>query len=237
MQCDNGPMHDEPPQVGELFRNTAMRGLLQCEERLLTEQVGRIPACPALSLACVGMPPPPKTGHDWLHLAIDRRDCACGSVVARSSALPLLDASMGMVLMRHAMQLTQSPVGLIAEAKRVLMPGGVLLITGVHPCSLWHPWLLQLSRTQRYRFQTQSPFHWRFRLLGTAFDVENVVRFGAVLPGESRRHPTQAGPLAAAFLLLARKRPGASIPAIRKSTRLVHNNTVGVLAGARRLAG
>jgi SAM-dependent methyltransferase len=109
-----------------------------------------------------------------------------------AEALPFPSGSLDLVVMPHTLELAQDPHAALAEASRVLMPGGRLAIVGLNPASLWG--LRQrLGRTRvglgvgddRLFLPSSSEFigYWRLRdwlkLLG--FEVE-AARFGCYRP-------------------------------------------------------
>ena len=110
-----------------------------------------------------------------------------------AEALPFPSNSLDLVLMPHTLELAQDPHLALAEAQRVLMPEGRLVIVGFNPASLWG--LRQrLGRTrnslgmggdQRLFLPSSGDFigYWRLRdwlkLLG--FEVE-AGRFGCYRP-------------------------------------------------------
>lgn len=74
---------------------------------------------------------------------ISRRICLNSSlqhpsdVVMDPHSLPLATHSVDLLVLQHALDLSQSPATLLEEAQRVIEPGGKLLITGFNPLSIW----------------------------------------------------------------------------------------------------
>ncbi|MFF8861431.1 methyltransferase domain-containing protein [Streptomyces sp. NPDC015139] len=62
--------------------------------------------------------------------------CGAGLVVADGAALPLADSSAGYVLLRYVLQHLTDPGPVLAEALRVLRPGGRIVVTEVD-ASCW----------------------------------------------------------------------------------------------------
>lgn len=58
-------------------------------------------------------------------------------MVCAEDAWPVLEHGADVVLLQHALDFSLSPHRLLREAARCVRPGGHLLITGVHPWSLW----------------------------------------------------------------------------------------------------
>ena len=63
-------------------------------------------------------------------------DCGAELLVADAAALPLPDASAGYVLLRYVLQHLSDPRPALAEALRILRPGGKLIVTEVD-ASCW----------------------------------------------------------------------------------------------------
>ncbi|MEV7418776.1 class I SAM-dependent methyltransferase [Streptomyces sp. NPDC089919] len=62
--------------------------------------------------------------------------CGAALLVADGAALPLADGSAGCVLLRYVLQHVADPAPLLAEARRVLRPGGRIVVTEVD-ASCW----------------------------------------------------------------------------------------------------
>jgi len=77
-------------------------------------------------------------------------------VVGDIDDLPLLDHSVDVCLLSHALEFSLDPHHVIREANRVLIPNGYLVITGFNPFSL-----AGLNRLIPYRRQ-QSPWNEHF---------------------------------------------------------------------------
>jgi len=59
------------------------------------------------------------------------------AVHCAAEALPFRSASLDLVVMPHTLELAADPHQALAEAARVLMPEGRLVIVGLNPTSLW----------------------------------------------------------------------------------------------------
>ncbi|GHE83676.1 class I SAM-dependent methyltransferase [Thalassotalea profundi] len=70
--------------------------------------------------------------------------------------LPLLEHSVDVCLLSHALEFSLDPHHVIREANRVLIPNGYLVITGFNPFSL-----VALNKLMPYR-REQSPWNERF---------------------------------------------------------------------------
>jgi len=78
------------------------------------------------------------------------------SLYAEIDDLPILEHSVDVCLLSHALEFTLDPHHVIREANRVLIPNGYLVITGYNPFSL-----VGLNKFIPYRRQ-QSPWKERF---------------------------------------------------------------------------
>jgi len=59
------------------------------------------------------------------------------ALVSDFSALPFPASSMDLVVMPHALELSNDPHGVLREVARVLVPEGRVVICGLNPLSLW----------------------------------------------------------------------------------------------------
>jgi SAM-dependent methyltransferase len=152
-----------------------------------------------------------------------------GDLQARADeALPFLDGSFCAVLLNHVLEHTGSAAELLDEATRVLLPGGLLVLTGFHPLSAWTPWLL----CQGVRRPALAGPAWlRRRLAAHGVQTYAVRRFGPAFPGVA----AAPGPalLGGGFLLLARKRRAAVTP-LRARTQRARVPVRTFAPGARR---
>ncbi len=62
---------------------------------------------------------------------------ARAALVTDSSALPFPAASLDLVVLPHALELSADPHTTLREVERVLVPEGRLVISGLNPASLW----------------------------------------------------------------------------------------------------
>jgi SAM-dependent methyltransferase len=69
-------------------------------------------------------------------------------LLAHAAALPFPDNSLDLVLLPHALELSQDPHTALREVARVLVPEGRVVITGLNPVSLWG---LRQQRQHLYR--------------------------------------------------------------------------------------
>lgn len=133
-----------------------------------------------------------------------------GDIVGRADEpLPFGDDSFELVILRHALETAALPQPLLEEAIRVLSPGGLLVLSGVHPLSLWMPWLAWRARGQLLHLY--MPLQLGEWLRRGAMQVQEVRRVGHALPGgqgASRFSETMGG----GYVLTARKQRRAATP-------------------------
>ncbi|KOR31295.1 hypothetical protein TI04_01535 [Achromatium sp. WMS2] len=60
-----------------------------------------------------------------------------GKILAKSTNLPIISGSMDVVFLPHSLEFSVDPVQTLLEAKRVLIPGGYLILLGFNPWGLW----------------------------------------------------------------------------------------------------
>ena len=111
-------------------------------------------------------------------------------LVTDSGALPFQESSLDLVVLPHALELSDDPHATLREVERVLVPEGRIVISGFNPASLWG------MRQRRGHFYQRLGYEnlflpeagdfigfWRLRdwlrLLG--FEVESA-RFGCYRP-------------------------------------------------------
>lgn len=124
--------------------------------------------------------------HRWLTNPVPS---AGASIVADFSALPFSAQSLDLVVLPHALELSNDPHATLREVERVLMPEGRAVICGFNPLSLWGlrqrraGWYRRLGASQPFLPQEELIGYLRLRdwlrLLG--FEVE-VARFGCYRP-------------------------------------------------------
>ncbi|MGN6094543.1 MAG: methyltransferase domain-containing protein [Luteibacter jiangsuensis] len=214
------------PQVGKLLADEA-RALAPLLARCTGEHGLHLTA------AAQGEPPAiPLLGH-WATLRVS--GAALGGDVRASGleALPFADEAFGVVLLRHALETTVRQDNLLDEAIRVLAPGGMLAITGIHPLGLWSPWVAKQSRGVRPRLTW--PWWWSQRLVRDEFELSMPRRVGSAWPraGGAAVGESLVG---GGYMLVARKKRPAALP-LRPRVATVPAPIPATLAsGARRNA-
>lgn len=218
----------------DIYASKPMRGLLAAEAQALAPELQRCVGTCALQVSAIARDVPPASPmlDRWVHLHLDGSHCAGDLHVRLDEPLPFVDDAFGLVLLSHALEVAPDPQSLLGEAARVLAPGGMLALTGMHPASGWLPWLLW--RGQR-GVNLESPLrigHW---LRGAELNVERVRRVGPIWPS-SARVPHHGGPLGGGYLLIARKRRQAAAPIRLRPRAIAAAPVAGLAPGARRSA-
>jgi SAM-dependent methyltransferase len=220
-----------PNLAHDIYASAPMRALLRDEVAAMAGELARCTGDHALQVAVTGktaLPPLPLLGH-WTSLRV-RGTALAGDVRASAaSPLPFADDAFGVVLLRHALEVASRPEQLLAEAIRVLEPGGTLAITGIHPLGGWAPWVLWRGRSPRLIW----PW-WLERQLANV-DVESLSlhRVGAWLPDayvETQGTTFFGG----GYVLLARKKRLSTLTLRTRPARAPASMQGTLASGARR---
>lgn len=125
------PSAATPPPAGSGCAVLRER-LAGAERRALAGVLRGLPEYPLAEV--LGDWPALIDAHGALHLAPRGRTAA--AVTAHAAALPLRTASLGALVLTHVLDEHASCAPVLAEAERVLAPGGQLLVVGMNPWSL-----------------------------------------------------------------------------------------------------
>lgn len=198
------------PVLKDIYAGAAMGGLLADEAKVLLSELHSCSGEHGLMLSAARDDAPAALPllSCWTSLHINA-DGVDGDVHARDDEnLPFIDHAFEVVVVRHAHERSQMPEMLLREACRVLEPGGVLAVTGVHPFGLWAPWLAWQSGDQPAR--ARWPLQVGEWLRRENVQVERVRRAGRMWPGvagpadRSSGEPEFQG-FGGAFVLMGRK--------------------------------
>lgn len=219
----------------DIYSSAPLRSLLAQETIALVPGLQRCSGPHALMVSAASDDAPPVLPllGNWTKLTLRRRRYA-GDLQARGDEpLPFIDDAFDLVLLRHALEVSTTPQEMLEEASRVLAPGGVLALTGLHPFSAWVPWMLWRERGRAPSMR--SPIlleHWVRR---AELDIERVQRVGrpwpSSQPGLDARHVLGGG-----YLMIARKRRRVATPIRLKPKAVPAAVNVGLAPGARRHA-
>jgi SAM-dependent methyltransferase len=225
-----------PSRDSDIFATAPLQALLADESAVLSAQLQRCAGQHALLIsATLDDDPPalPLLGR-WTRLAL-QQGFYRGDLHGRGNEpLPFVDEAFELILLRHALEVSAAPSQLLREAVRVLAPGGLLVLTGLHPISGWLPWLLWqdgIGQALGVRLQLGR---W---LRAAELEVERSDRAGAAWP--SRLHSPAPTPniLGGSYLLHARKRRRTITPLPLRALPQRAPANVGLAPGARRSVG
>lgn len=200
------------------MQRSPLRALMRCESALLGQRLASIPAGAVLFVQADDLDVVDCSAHRCVYLNLAASGQLGGDVVACADAWPFADQSLGLVVMRHTVEISAQPQILVQEAARVLADGGQILLTGIHPCSLWHGWMLRQYRTRAVPYRACMPWQVGTWLQDAQIDVEQCTRFGGVFPAAGRVG-TGGGVLAACYMLHARKHSFGVTPLKLRSPR------------------
>ncbi|PMQ05240.1 Ubiquinone/menaquinone biosynthesis C-methyltransferase UbiE [Dyella sp. AD56] len=219
----------------DIYSSAPLRNLLAEETIALAPGLQRCSGPHALLVsAAAGDAPPvlPLLGN-WTRLNVASQRYG-GDVKARmDEPLPFVDDAFDLVLLRHALEVSATPQEMLEEASRVLAPGGVLALTGLHPFSGWLPWMMW--RTRGNAPTMHSPLLLERWVRRRELDIERIERVGSLWPS-SRVGMDTAHAFGGGYLLIARKRRRMATPIRLKPKTLPATVNVSLAPGARRNA-
>ena len=205
------------PRDRDIYASAPLRQLLDEQARALAADLQRCSGTHALlvSASVLDVPPALPMLGCWVGLCVQDGRYAGDLRAATDEPLPFIDDAFELVLLRHALEVVVLAGDLLAEAVRVLAPGGILVVTGVHPVSGWAPWFRWRARDAHRVLQ--MPLQLRHRLLQAGLEIERVQRVGHLWPGATT---TPSGSLGGGYVLLARKRRRTITPLRTKPLRI-----------------
>ncbi|MEO9079842.1 MAG: methyltransferase domain-containing protein [Rhodanobacter sp.] len=193
------------PREGDIYASAPLQRLLEAQTRALTADLQRCVGSHALLLAAaLGDVPPalPMLGC-WARLYLAHGGYRGDLQATPDEPLPFIDDAFELVLMRHVLERARHTSALLDEAMRVLAPGGVLVLSGVHPVSGWSPWVHWRARGEPVALQL--PLQLRRHLLQAGMAIERLSRVGSLLPGMISRDDAASALLGGGYVLIARK--------------------------------
>ncbi len=201
----------------DIYASAPLKRLREDQMRVLMPELQRCAGNHGLLLsASLDDQPPvlPFLGF-WTRLWVSR-DCYRGDLLAASDTqLPFTDDAFQLVLMRHAQEVTAGASLLLAEAVRVLAPGGTLVVTGVHPFSGWAPWLRWRARHSPPVMH--MPLRLRQILRQSGLQIVRGWRVGGLLPHDTALSAINIRACGGGYVLIARKQRQSVVPL--RSTR------------------
>lgn len=199
-------MFERDDRGGDVYASEPMRRLRREQTRSLVGDVRRCSGTHALLLAAaVGDVPPssPMLGC-WTTLHIDK-DRYCGDVnAAANEPLPFIDDAFQLVLLCHVLEVAPAWAAVLDDAIRMLAPGGVLIITGLHPVSSWAAWFWWRERRTVRRLHLPVGFTGALR--GAGVEVERLTRVGRSWPARASAPAIPDNMFGGGYVLVARKR-------------------------------
>lgn len=156
----------------------------------------------------------------WTRLGLRDRRQYQGDVLASSEEpLPFVDDAFELVVLRHALEVVVDPQAWLRDVLRVLAPGGLLMITGIHPLSAWAPWFCW--RTRRSHGTPRWPLSLQSSLQQAGMEIERMQRVGTVWPAVPALLAVRSGSAGGGYVLMARKRRRGVTPVRIKTQPLV----------------
>jgi len=189
----------------DIYASAPLRRLQDAQMRVLAPELKRCFGTHALLLGTSSndvLPVLPLLGCRT-SLRMDNGSYVGDLRAAADEPLPFVDDAFELVVLRHALEVAPTAPALLAEAIRVLAPGGVLVLTGVHPLSGWAPWLYWHARGKRPVLQ--MPWQLRQKLQQAGLEIERISRVGNVWPSMTAR-AMHASAFGGGYVLVARKR-------------------------------
>jgi SAM-dependent methyltransferase len=196
----------------DIYASAPLRRLLDDQMRVMAPDLQRCFGAHALLVgAAVDDAPPGRSMFScWTRLRVDDGRYRGDLQAATDESLPFVDDAFELVLLRHALEVVQEPSALLADAVRVLAPGGVLVLTGVHPLSGWAPWFYW--RARRTRPVLQLPLRLMQIMQRAGLEIESARRVGRIFPGTTAASPEDLSAWGGGYVLIARKRHRAATP-------------------------
>ena len=196
----------------DIYASAPLRRLLDEQTRVLTPELQRCFGTHALLLGAPidDVPPALPMLGCWTRLHLGNGRYRGDLHAAADEPLPFVDDAFDLVLLRHVLEVAPSASALLAEAVRVLAPGGVLALTGVHPLGGWAPWFCWRTRGKSQALQ--MPWRLEHNLQQAGLEIERVRRVGRLWPGLTSPGAVAANPFGGGYVLVARKRRRMATP-------------------------
>jgi SAM-dependent methyltransferase len=218
----------------DIYASAPMCRLLDAQTRALAPELQRCFGTHALLLGASANDAPPALPMlgCWTCLHIDNGRYGGDLQASADEPLPFVDDAFELILLRHALEVAPHALALLAEAVRVLVPGGLLVLCGVHPISGWSPWFYWHARGKPQ--ELQMPLQLRRNLQLAGLETKRVQRVGSLWPGLVMAGEAPARALGGGYVLIARKRRHMVTPLRFKSVPLRVPANGGLSPGTRR---
>jgi SAM-dependent methyltransferase len=196
----------------DIYASAPLRRLLDDQMRAMAPDLQRCFGAHALLVGAAADDGPPARSmfSCWTRLRVDNSRYLGDLQAATDEPLPFVDDAFELVMLRHALEVVAEPSALLADAIRVLAPGGVLVLTGVHPLSGWAPWFYWRARGTR--LVLQLPLRLGQIVQGGGLDIERTRRVGRFWPGTTATSSAGISAWGGGYVLIARKRHRAATP-------------------------
>lgn len=201
----------------DIYASAPLRRLRDAQAQVLMPELQRCVGTHALLLGVANDDTPPSLPMlgCWVRMYLEGGRYEGDLRAAVDEPVPFVDDAFDLVLLRHALEVSSAALSLLADAIRVLAPGGVLVLTGVHPVSGWSPWLLWQSRGRS--LSLQWPLRLRRMLRREGLRVELAQRVGRLWPGLPKSARVSGNTWGGGYVLIARKHRRLAIPLRVKS--------------------
>ena len=174
--------------------------------RLLAPEVQRCSGTHGLLLTASpdDLPPASPMLGCWATLHLQGGTYVGDVKAAADEPLPFVDDAFQFVLMRHVLERVPMPTPMLDEAVRVLEPGGVLAVTGIHPLSVWLLWVFW--RARGVVGHLKFPLGISAALLRAGMEIQSIKRVGRSWPRQTSAGSLPGNLLGGGYVLIARKR-------------------------------
>lgn len=200
------------PRDDNIYASAPLRRLLDEQTRTLTPELQRCFGAHGLLLCTSAddMPPALPLLGCWARLQLHSNRYLGDLQAAADEPLPFIDDAFDLAVLRHVLEVAPSASVLLDDVIRVLAPGGVLVLTGVHPLSGWAPWFYW--RTRGKSRTLRMPLRLGHDLRQAGFEIERMERVGRWWPGQETTGLPPVNAFGGGYVLIARKRRRIATP-------------------------
>jgi SAM-dependent methyltransferase len=218
----------------DIYVSAPLRRLLDAQMREVRPDLQRCAGTHALMISAsqLDLPPGLPMLGCWASLRVGVGGYRGDAIAALNEPLPFVDEAFELVLLRHAQEVVPAAREWLTEVLRTLAPGGLLVITGVHPISAWVPWFYWRSRAAKPVLR--MPLALGRAMQAAGVEIERVRRVGRTWPGAASVPLVRAGWWGGGYVLIARKRRRAVTPLRIKPVPMVVSASSGRLSPSAR---